>query len=487
MEVHKLADHSVSDEFNNLQSDRHKRAKPPKEAYLFFPSGNDLFTTLESSNSNNIVRRIFEGPTEYLEIEKQHITALKKELRKMSPNLEMFLEDCLILRFLQASRNDYQRTLDMILDHLKWKESIFPIRINENIRKILNSGFIYVHGRDCRYRPIIVLNPNIYVENSGLYQYEDWMNSITYLMDYLVKYCLIPGQVENWSIICNVVNSNILFLPKDLKQMIETLSRNFAGRLYAMYVINVSFFVWTIWNGVKILLDPITQTKIKLYSEKEISSELFKFINKKQVEKKLGGLAEDVNNDYFPPIFPNDEYLLPFENKDNILITEDQYIEKIKKNKKISISPYIYLMNNKQNKKEGKFEEGISLLKLDSVYEDAYSRYSEMKLEKQSKYEECNEKQSLNNHPSVYEDMNPESKQSKKDENEVNLRKNSKEEIILIYSSEDTQKSNCNNSFIIVQNPGEKLDKTAEKSCDSAKNQNNQGKLQEMNSIKSMK
>jgi hypothetical protein len=188
------------------------------------------------------------------------------------------------------------------------------------------------------------------VENSSLYDYEDWMNSITYLFDYLVKYCLIPGQVENWNIICDVRDSSVLFLPKDLKQMIDTLTRNFAGRLHSMYIINVSFFVWTIWNALKILLDPITISKIKLYSPNEVSSELFIYINRKQVEKRFGGLAEDINNDYFPPIFPNDEYLLPYEDKKTVLICESMYIEKLKKNKNISVSPYLNLMNNKANK-----------------------------------------------------------------------------------------------------------------------------------------
>ncbi len=363
MEVQKSTQQAISDEFQELHTSRHKNARPPQEAYLFFPSENDIFLKLEHNNSNNLVRRIFEGPTEFLEIEREHLNNFKKELRKISPNLEMFLEDSLILRFLQSSHNDYSKTIDMILDHLKWKETIFPISINENIRKILNSGFIYVHGRDHRFRPTVVLNPNIYVNNSSMYNYEDWMNSITYLFDYLVKYCLIPGQVENWIIICNVMDSNILFLPKDLKQMIDTLTRNFAGRLYSMYIINVSFFIWTVWNALKILLDPITISKIKLYSPKEVSLELFNNINRKQVEKKFGGLAEDISTNYFPPIFPNNEYLLPNEKKETVLISEAKYIEKIKKNKNISISPYLYLMKNGANKPEKTVEGGNRRLK----------------------------------------------------------------------------------------------------------------------------
>ncbi len=252
MEVHNSTHLSISDEFQDFKSSRHKNARPPKDAYLFFPTEKDIFLELDPKNSINLVRRIFEGSTEFLEIEKQHLSNFKQELKKISPNLENFIEDSLILRFIQSSHNDYRKTIEFILDHLKWKENTFPISINDNIRKILNSGFIYVHGRGYRFRPIIVLKPNIYVENSSLYDYEDWMNSITYLFDYLVKYCLIPGQVENWNIICDVRDSSVLFLPKDLKQMIDTLTRNFAGRLHSMYIINVSFFVWTIWNALKI-------------------------------------------------------------------------------------------------------------------------------------------------------------------------------------------------------------------------------------------
>jgi hypothetical protein len=125
-----------------------------------------------------------------------------------------------------------------------------------------------------------------------------------------------------------------------------------------MYIINVSFFIWTIWNALKILLDPITLSKIKLYSPKEVSLELFNNINRKQVEKKFGGLAEDVSSNYFPPIFPNDEYLLPNEKMETVLVSESNYIEKIKKNKNISVSPYLDLMKNNANKVEAKVEGG---------------------------------------------------------------------------------------------------------------------------------
>jgi hypothetical protein len=111
-----------------------------------------------------------------------------------------------------------------------------------------------------------------------------------------------------------------------------------------------------------------------------------------------------------------------------------------------------------------------------------------MIVEGQSKYEDCMIDQNCNNKKdtSKYEEILDQSDNRKVEENVITLRNNSKEEIIFFYNSDDKNKSNCNNSLIIVQNQGEKLDRTAEKSCDSFKNNGNGLKIQEVNINKSI-
>ena len=86
---------------------------------------------------------------------------------------------------------------------------------------------------------------------------------------------------------------------------------------------------------------------------------LFNYMNKNQVEKKFGGEAQNVENNNFPPIFPSNEYLLPIEKKEDILISERRYIEIVRKNKNITVSPYINEMierNGKYRLEEGKLK-----------------------------------------------------------------------------------------------------------------------------------
>jgi hypothetical protein len=104
-----------------------------------------------------------------------------------------------------------------------------------------------------------------------------------------------------------------------------------------------------------------------------------------------------------------------------------------------------------------------------------------MIVEGNSKYEDCIIDRNIynKNETSKYEEILPQSDKMKVEENVITLKKNSKEEIIFFFNSDDKNKSNSNNSLIILQNQGEKLDKTAEKSCNSFKNNGNGGKIQE--------
>ena len=300
------------EDFFNYQNDRHEKSKPNKNAYLFFPTRKEIFDCDDddSHNTKKLIRRIFDGAIEFLEYEKEHLKAFNLLITKHSPPIEFKWEEGFSLRYLQASRFDYNNAITMILEYFKWKIITFPIKLSNHHKEILNSGFIYIHGRDNRFRPIVILNPDIYVKNSKNYSLEDWILALAYFFNYTIQNLLIPGQVENWIIICDVANSSIVFLPKDLKTILNTLSQNFRCRLFSMFIINVSYFLQIIWSAIKNMLDPITQKKIKLLRNNECDIKLFKYINKKQVENKFGGEAENLERQFFPPFFPSDDYFL---------------------------------------------------------------------------------------------------------------------------------------------------------------------------------
>jgi hypothetical protein len=92
-----------------------------------------------------------------------------------------------------------------------------------------------------------------------------------------------------------------------------------------------------LWNIVRNWINPATFGKIKFVKKPE---DLLETINKEQIERMYGGLADDITNNYFPPTMPSDNYILPNEKEEDIHLTEDKYKELIDEGKLVTISPY---------------------------------------------------------------------------------------------------------------------------------------------------
>jgi len=226
--------------------------------------------------------------------------------------------------------------------------------------EILNLGFIYGHGRDSKYRPIIVINSIIYKNNSKKYSSNDWILSMVYFIEYVITNMLIPGQVENWNIICDVNNINVMFLPAEFNTLMKVLQSNYRCRLYNMFILNVSTTVYIIWRAIRNFLDPNTERKIKILKSNDFS-DIFKFINKDQIEARFGGNGSNVSNYFFPPVIPSKRFLMEGQNEDQVLVNNEVYIEKIRTNPKLTISPYIFIIKDNTNDLN------------ESVYEDCIS------------------------------------------------------------------------------------------------------------------
>jgi len=209
-----------------------------------------------------------------------------------------------------------------------------------------------------------------------------------YFIEYVITNMLIPGQVENWNIICDVNNINVMFLPAEFNTLMKVLQSNYRCRLYNMFILNVSTTVYIIWRAIRNFLDPNTERKIKILKSNDFS-EIFKFINKDQVEARFGGNSSNVSSYFFPPIIPSKNFLMEGQTEDQVLVNKDVYIEKIRTNPKITVSPYIF------NKKDSNNDLN------ESVYEDCKSANIENNYKrlntKTSLYEDCVEIQPNNN------------------------------------------------------------------------------------------
>jgi hypothetical protein len=327
---------------------RHNKAKPPEDAYYFFPNEFEI-VEVDKKNPEKVLRRIFEGNNELLPVEKAKLSNLYQEIEKYNNNpkgKKSFIKltfpqnwkEFDTLRFHQATNYKTANTIQLLVDHFEWRKSYFPFSLTPKALEILNSGFIYVHGRDCQFRPIFIINARYYVDNMDKYIYEDWLACIVYFMEYMIKNLLIPGQVENWNIITDVCGVSLLGLPKDMKRFMNVLQSNYRCRLFVNFIYGMGTFLGILWNMVKVFLDETSLKKIRMLKKGQFK-DILALINPEQLEQKYGGTAPDVKENFFPPIMPSKNYLRQTDGKSKVLVSEKVYSEYLK-TKVIVPSPY---------------------------------------------------------------------------------------------------------------------------------------------------
>jgi len=219
---------------------------------------------------------------------------------------------------------------------------------------------------------------------------EDWLNSLFYLINYTIENCLLPGQIENWNIICDVGNISLMTIPSELRSVLSQLQSHFRCRLYKMFIINASTFLSVLWNIIKTFLDGSTERKIKIIGKGSEPFNEFKHIRKCQIEKKFGGVANDTEKHFFPPNFPSNEYFIENDEASNILVNEQTYIEEFSKRKgNLKKNPYVNKDNPNEDSSNDKKKNGeVKLIENleKSVYEEM-SLYEEAKSKDVSRFD----------------------------------------------------------------------------------------------------
>ena len=70
---------------------------------------------------------------------------------------EYWTNDRLLLRILAGEKYSHAKTLHHIIEHSTWLRETYPIS-HGPLAQMLQSGFLYVCGRDVKFRPIVILN-----------------------------------------------------------------------------------------------------------------------------------------------------------------------------------------------------------------------------------------------------------------------------------------------------------------------------------------
>ena len=337
-----------------------KKSLPPKEAYYYFPKGKEVIELHEKKPEKNN-RRIFIN-VPFNKNEQDWLIQYKLIIASHPENkLPEYWNDGLNLAYIYSTECKLQKAYDRMINYFKWYNNFFPLNIQPGDKcvQLLNTGYLYICGRDHQFRPVIICQPYILQKNLENYSTTEILNSSIFICQYMVNYMLIPGQIENWIMLVNMDGTSILSLPDGIKKVINALSEYFIARLYRCYILGLNIVLRAIYKIICHFVEKTTVEKVIILDNKE-DPRKFQDINPENIEKRFGGNALDLiydqENCLFPPRMPSNNFFLETENPKEILITEEEYIEKYNSGylPTNSVSPYILekLRKEKNNKEK---------------------------------------------------------------------------------------------------------------------------------------
>lgn len=209
-----------------------------------------------------------------------------------------------VSRLLQQCKYRPEQALKIWPQLFEERVARLPIEF-QDVRAALALGFLYFHGRDHRCRPLLTIR----IGRSGpLWGQPDLVKLVfLYCMEFALRYLLVPGRVENWSVLIDcagVENLPSLWKGKDLAHAIATaLGKVYSGRMAWTKIVN--FPRGFAYRALKLFVEGIISALGK--SDKvSISSscdgvDLADKVELGQLEAAFGGTAPDLApEDTFP-------------------------------------------------------------------------------------------------------------------------------------------------------------------------------------------
>lgn len=324
----------------------------PREAFSYWPTG--ALTCREERNCT--IRFIFYR-VEYTTTEKAELEAFKMYISKnYSGELCSFFQDPELLRLLIANKFDKKKALAGLIHSSEWRKTNLSdgsMGLLSKCEHLLQSGCIYIHGRDHRYRPLIILNVSkMKLDDSSL---EEHTNLLCFVLEFAIEHLMVPGQIENWLIITDLCNTPVSKIKlTGLKKIIKVLQDNYRCRMIVNYVINTPSSISFFWKLAKHIIDPLTVQKIKI-QKSPVPEGIFELFAKNQIEEKYGGTAPNLEA-FWPPVMPVAPYHIAGTDPSAHLSSISSYYEYFPEKRPKSTETTIQSIPSE-------YEEGMSVIK----------------------------------------------------------------------------------------------------------------------------
>jgi len=181
----------------------------------------DLF--IRDSKKGTKQRLIYAHPQQLEHEEDQNQQAFIQFINRLRYPLpeEYRSDERLMFRILAGEKYDHVKTLHHMIEHSLWRRETYPVSYSL-IGDIIKSGFLYICGRDYKFRPIVILNVRKIVDVE--YPVETINAATAFFCDFLVKKLLVPGRVENWLMVIDLNDIGMTSMPVKKVQAIVQLT-----------------------------------------------------------------------------------------------------------------------------------------------------------------------------------------------------------------------------------------------------------------------
>ena len=317
---------------------------PQQEMYLYFPQNEDIVKKILEPKIQ-IIRKIFHVQSRFDEEEKKFdilTQSINKEIN-LNDKENILYYDIIrsiisskddLLRYLNYNKYDVFQTINMLktLYELLKKYKITDIKkidSNDKIKYMLNSGYIYILGRDKKFRPIIVIDFRKY-ESKILKNLEkkdggtELIYTFLYFFNFIIDKMLLPGQVEQFNVILQIDGMNSSNFINNFKDIIYLIQICFPSRLHLMYIASFKNVSESSFN--------LIENFLFLYNKERIIT-----INKKKYHNIFNEISSEILKDFLEPL--------------NISIISNNS----RKNSNSNLSDFDLLNNSKSEKFKSRF------------------------------------------------------------------------------------------------------------------------------------
>ena len=247
-----------------------------------------------------------------------------------------------MLKFVQASFFKIDIVGEKVFKHFNWLDSIpREPRLTNITMRMLQTGAIYIFGRDKFYRPCIVMDAEamarLMKEDPNAITGETFADLWVFLYMYIKNVMLLPGHIDNWVNIVNFGKLGITALPrKPILAFAGVCQANMMYFLAKSYYVNVSWGQMTLYKTLSSFINEETRAKICLTGD-NTHAELATLFHPCQLERRFGGTIDTPTNFWPPYVGPE---FVPLGQEDaREMVSEEDYPQCIAENPELLVHP----------------------------------------------------------------------------------------------------------------------------------------------------